>query len=333
VTDAMTPPAPATTRSTDLGLARVHLRLGSLAIARAELETLAGRDALDEEGLLDLAEVRWRTGDIVGAGEAADAILRDADGRGPLLAVVIAAEASMARGRPTEARRLADQVLAADRASVDRLFAGMPRSAVWPADPVALPPSGMTLFDPAAIGGTGGAGAPADPTTSAAPTAALEPAAPGTPATPVAPANAAGSIGLWEAGSEGADGVTGSGDQGVPEEDEPVPDLPPAGQALADGRTAIVGGRFDEAAVRLGLALRLDPSVAPAVLELLADTNAPELALTRGDAYRLLGREAEARRAYAGAMQPASSTAGGDDTPTTEPPPEPETESETEPHT
>lgn len=280
----MTPPAAPSSRSTDLGLARLHLRLGALAIARAELETLAGRDALDDDGLLDLAEVRWRTGDLVGAGEAADAILRGKDGQGPLLAFVIAAEASMSRGRPTEARRLAGQVLAADRAAVDRLFAGMPRSAVWPADPVELPPSGMTMFDAAALGGGAAvevgeeratADTPADATT--------------TPATV-----AAGAIGLWDAG-----------DATVPDEADaaiPEPALPVAGQALADGRTAIVDGQPAEAAVRLGLALRLDPTLAPAVLELLGDTRAPELALTRGDAYRVLGREAEARRAYADAV-------------------------------
>ena len=48
------------TRHPDLVLARLHLRLGSLALARAELETLAGQDALDGEGLVDLAEARWR---------------------------------------------------------------------------------------------------------------------------------------------------------------------------------------------------------------------------------------------------------------------------------
>ena len=288
----MTPPAAPSSRSTDLGLARLHLRLGALAIARAELETLAGRDALDDDGLLDLAEVRWRTGDLVGAGEAADAILRGKDGQGPLLAFVIAAEASMSRGRPTEARRLAGQVLAADRAAVDRLFAGMPRSAVWPADPVELPPSGMTMFDAAALGGGAAiesgeeratADTPADATTT-------------TPA-PVA----AGAMGLWDAG--------GAGDATAPDDTDaetPEPTLPVAGQALADGRTAIVDGQPAEAAVRLGLALRLDPTLAPAVLELLGDSRAPELALTRGDAYRVLGREAEARRAYADAVPTAA---------------------------
>jgi hypothetical protein len=60
-------------RDPDLALARIHLRLGSLGLARAELEALAGRDALDIDGLLDLAEARWRTGDLPGAGDAAQA--------------------------------------------------------------------------------------------------------------------------------------------------------------------------------------------------------------------------------------------------------------------
>ncbi len=62
-----TPPA----RSAELLLAHAHLRLGSLALARTELETLAGMGKLDSLGLVDLAEVRWRTGDLAGAGEAA----------------------------------------------------------------------------------------------------------------------------------------------------------------------------------------------------------------------------------------------------------------------
>ena len=35
---------------------------------------MAGRDTLDDEGLVDLAEARWRTGDLTGAGEAAAAL-------------------------------------------------------------------------------------------------------------------------------------------------------------------------------------------------------------------------------------------------------------------
>ena len=45
------------------------------ALARAELESSAEPGTLDESALLDLAEVRWRTGDLAGAGEAAQAAL------------------------------------------------------------------------------------------------------------------------------------------------------------------------------------------------------------------------------------------------------------------
>ena len=96
-------------RSPDLVLARLHLRLGSLSLARAELETLAGKDMLDAEGVIDLAEARWRTGDITGAGEAAALVIDDDEG--PVLALIVAAEAAAARGRPSEARRLAAKAL------------------------------------------------------------------------------------------------------------------------------------------------------------------------------------------------------------------------------
>ena len=59
--------------ATALRLARLHLRTGMLRLARLELEQLAGAAALDTEGILDLAEVRWRTGDLRGAAEAAGA--------------------------------------------------------------------------------------------------------------------------------------------------------------------------------------------------------------------------------------------------------------------
>ncbi len=88
----------ASTRGADLRIARLHLRGGSHALARAELEALAGRDDLDRDGILDLAEVRWRTGDLAGAGVAAAAWLEDGDagGESGALAHVISAEAAAA---------------------------------------------------------------------------------------------------------------------------------------------------------------------------------------------------------------------------------------------
>jgi tetratricopeptide (TPR) repeat protein len=119
-------------RASALRLARLHLRLGSLGLARAELEALAGSGELDEGALLDLAEVRWRTGDLPGAGEAAAAALSTGDE--DVLALVIAAEAAAAASRPAEARRLAGQALERAEVPLDRIFAGMPRSQIWPHD-------------------------------------------------------------------------------------------------------------------------------------------------------------------------------------------------------
>jgi hypothetical protein len=121
-------------RPVELRLARLHLRTGSFALARVELETAAGAGTLDEEALLDLAEVRWRTDDLTGAGEAAAAYI--ASGRVALIALVVAAEATAALGRPGEARRLAGLALERADGSLDLVFAGMPRSDVWPARPV-----------------------------------------------------------------------------------------------------------------------------------------------------------------------------------------------------
>jgi hypothetical protein len=128
-------------RPLDLVLARLHLRLGSLGLARAELEGMAGSGTLDDDGLVDLAEVRWRTGDLPGAGEAAAVAL--AAGNSAVIAYVIAAEATAAAGRPGEARRLASRALELSDMSVVEVFAGMPRSSVWPAEP-----TGMAVMEP-----------------------------------------------------------------------------------------------------------------------------------------------------------------------------------------
>ncbi len=268
-----------TPRSPDLVLAGLHLRLGAHALARAELETLAGRDALDDAGLTDLAEVRWRTGDLDGAGEAAAAVLDGEDG--PALALIVAAEAAMARGRPTEARRFADKARDQAGPTLDALFAGMPRSPVWPADPAALPPASAEMFDVPAIG--------------AAPVAvglgraeASDPALGG--------GRGALAIGLWD------DATTGEATADAPAD---APDLPVADDELVLARAALDDGQVEDAAVHLALVIRLAPALAPAVLELVGDDHRPELALVRGDAYRLVGLESEARRAYADVPRPA----------------------------
>ena len=138
------PPRPRA-RATELVLAHMHLKLASLALARVELETLAGLGGLDTQGLVDLAEVRWRTGDLLGAGEAAAAALR-ADEADPI-ALIVAAEAASAIGRPSEARRLATRAMAAAPDAIDEIFAGMPRSGVWAPDANEPLPTAPTLFD------------------------------------------------------------------------------------------------------------------------------------------------------------------------------------------
>lgn len=295
------PPHPAprpAARTVELVLAHTHLRLGSLALARVELETMAGMGLLDTGGIIDLAEVRWRTGDLLGAGEAASAALRD-DPENPV-ALVIAAEAASALGRPTEARRLADQATRASRGSLDAIFAGMPRSGVWPADAAEPPPTAPTLFDrePEAILPGASAVAPGHHP----PVTERRPSATPTPLT----------LGLWE-GEEGAEPIA-----------TPPPD--PAAE-LEAGREALIAGSIDDAVLHFLLALRLAPALAPAVLEATDGARGAALTMVRGDAYRLAGHEAEAQQAYViaahGGLPERRHEPRGDPRPT--PPSEPST--------
>jgi hypothetical protein len=298
-------------RPPDLVLARLHLRLGSLALARAELETLAGRDALDEGGLVDLAEARWRTGDIAGAGEAAVAALTDEEG--PLLALVVAAEAAAARGRPTEARRLAGKAMAEASGSIDEIFAGMPRGSAWPPDASAPPPAPTTMFDAPRRGGVA---VPHSPRHGRVlPRAADVPLVRADEPTPSDAADA-GTDGLW--GDDGVADVTDAGvlsaDLAAEAEAEAevgltgaTDEFDPADE-LDRGRAALAADDVDQAAVRLALVLRMSPPLAPAVLDLVVDRSEPGLAIVRGDAYRLVGRELDARRAFADAARSVAVT-------------------------
>jgi len=275
------------TRQADLALARVHLRLGSLALARTELEQLAASGELDGPGRVDLAEVRWRTGDLVRAGEAAMQALNAMDEEP--VALVIAAESAAALGRPNEARRLAMRAMDCLGGPVDGIFAGMPRSAVWPADAAEPPPTTATLFHQEPIS------APArragDDDTLVASTLRAAPSDVGTPAT----APRAQTPGFWD--------VDGGAEPVAPGLPDPVEELEAAARALAMGA-------LDEAALRFALTLRLAPALAPAVLEATEGTlgtggavgsgpAGPALSVVRGDAFRLVGLETEARRAYA----------------------------------
>ena len=269
-------------RSVDLVLARTHLRLGSLGLARTELETLAGRGALDDEATRDLAEARWRTGDIGGAGEAAAAWLEQQPD--DILGLVIAAEAQAALGRPAEARRLAGRAIEAADGSLDPVFAGMQRSAIWPVEPGTSVGQTGVLFDglhpgplPLARPVTGAASAANGGSGSGV---AHEPFDPGVP-------DVFGSPSLWGEDADGSDAAMADA-------------LDPT-TLFHRGRVALEAGRTAEAATALILAMRSTPGLAPAILDLLAGRSDPILVLVRGDAQRIVGHETEAMRDHAAA--------------------------------
>ena len=298
-------------RAPDLVLARLHLRLGSLSLARAELETLAGKDMLDADGVVDLAEARWRTGDIAGAGEAAALVLDDDEG--PVLALIVAAEAAAERGRPTEARRFAAKALAIADGSIDALFAGMPRSPAWPPDPAAPPPSPTTMFDtPRAGRAATGRASRSEPRT-----ASPEPASP-----PPAEAEDAAAVGagLWD------DDLAAAAEAEAESQAAIDASLPTGEEALDAGRAALDAGDVTGAALRLAIVLRIAPALAPAVIDLVGERHDPRLALVRGDAYRLVGRELDARRAYVDAARPDQPTSPH----VSDPPPDPVSEGDPE---
>jgi len=274
-TIASSTPADADERGADLVLARVHLLMGSLGLARAELEAIAGRNGLDGEGIRDLAEVRWRTSDLPGAGEAAAAYLETKPD--DALCLVISAELQASLGRPGEARRLAGQALTKSNEPVDRIFAGMPRSPIWPVDPGAEVEPVGTLFTDLPAQTRPDIGLPAESFLAGAATAAASDEAVASPA-PDGP-------GLWDAHG----GALAAA-------------LPSATQLLARSRAAVEGGRPGQAAAGLALALRADPTLAPQILDLLAGRPEPVLALVRGDAHRIVGHEAEAMRDYSAAV-------------------------------
>jgi hypothetical protein len=271
---------------TDRRLAAIHLRMGQLGLARAELEALAGAGELDDRTLLVLAEARWRTGDLTGAGEAAQAYL--ATGGDDVVAFVIAAEATAAVGRPSEARRLAGRVLERADRPLDQIFAGQRRSMIWPVDTseAATP---EVMFPRAAH--------------EAQTEVITTPSVPeSTPVSDVleqqaAPAEAVSSAEATEAVP--ATGSEGFWDLETIREDE----VPEPGVALVAARANLAAGDVPAAALHLGLTIRIGPDLAGEVLEIIEaqQDRSPELDLIRGDALRLLGREDDARRAYADA--------------------------------
>lgn len=314
-------PASDPARINDLRMARIHLRMGQLTLARAELEDLYRQDALDVVGLAVLAEARWRTGDGTAAADAALTHL-DAGGADDV-AVCIAAEAMAAEGRPADARALMDRLPASDAATLDALFAGMPRRAFWPAGPVDRSDIDELRreTDARAAAGRRGGMRPTVAAGSDRPTEAYQlpggsagaaPPAAGSPlgapptdrrAIPgpreVLEATAAGA---WGPGGRSAPSGLGSsgrpvrvGERRVKGQMDPAAELSRARDELAT--------KPERAILRLSLVLRHDPTYAPAVLDVLHLRREPSAAMVRGDAQRLLGRHMEAEAAFDAAAE------------------------------
>lgn len=243
--------------SADRRLASLHLRLGALLLARAELESLAARELLGPAGLADLAEARWRTGELAQAAEAAAAHLV-AGGDQPVARVILA-EAEAANGHTAESRAHVAALRATPGDALVAIFAGMPQRAIWPSE--------------VALAGSSGRA----------------------PATGESPPEA-GSKPRGRAGRGRADqrSPSRSASQTLPEPADLVP------QALEDMRSGDPE-RMVVGLARLGLALRLDPNLAPAVIDALSRRREPAALLVRGDAYRILGRLLESEAAYAAA--------------------------------
>lgn len=279
-------------RTAEARLARLRLRGGMLDLARASLEQLAGAGTLDREALADLAETRWRSGDLEGAAEAAEAHLQ-ARGDEPIPRI-IAAEQAAYDGRILDARQLATQVLGQVGDGLERLFAGEPRSAVWP-------PAAPGWMDAGAVLGgrfgllVGGeevsdphadtwVGVPMtdgdDPRIPAAASMLVHTAQHATPLT-VTPQDVA------EAGRE-------------------------ADRELQAAERDLARGDLVALADRLGLLLRRDPALAPVILSLVEhalsvvhDPTAPGVAsmqMLRGDVLRGQGHETDATQAYQQAL-------------------------------
>jgi len=284
-------------RAADARLARVHLRGGLLPLARAALEQMAGAGTLDRDAMADLAEVRWRNGDLEGAVESARA--HHASGGNEPVAMLIVAEELSRRGEQQQASQQASSVVQRVGAAVELYFAGEPRSVVWPAaddgwmDVDAVAPGRWGLL-------VGGREVVAPTPRTWIPVPLEQPGSPAPAASPAAmDATLVGRGGIAQPGGQTSTALVAMSGRLAGEELEAVD------RSLADGRTGA-------AAERLGVLLRLDPALAPVILTAAdkAVANTPPgspgqsaIHLVRGDAYRILGHETEAAAAFQQAHQ------------------------------
>lgn len=253
--------------ATEIRFARLHLRTGSLHQARSEYESLAGNNLLDVPATLDLAEVRWRTGDLVGAGSAAAAYLA-ADGQSAL-GFLIAAEAAAAQGQVADARRHAGRALERSVASLEVFFAGVPRRMSWPESMWAAPAA--IRID------------------ASSPTAMPDRAVP----SPVMaePTIEAPEGSLWAQTEE----------LSVPEPEVqlPVPEPHSWDGEVTAGTAALQAGDALMAALHFAVALRMSPESARAVVDGIGEHRDLALELVGADALRLLGNGSDAGEARA----------------------------------
>jgi len=172
---------------------------------------------------------------------------------------------------------------------IDPIFAGMPRSSIWPTDPGAPPEPAGELFDdlPQSPGGH-----------LFAPAVRLDESDERTERSGRPTDGEAYGPSLWEAHA-----------------DTIAPTVPNSAELLARARVALDVGRPGQAAAALALALRAEAALAPTVLDLIAGRSEPVLALVRGDANRIVGHEAEALRDYATAVAAIDLERRSDDRP------------------
>jgi hypothetical protein len=204
-----------------------------------------------------------------------------------------------------------DRLPASDAATLDALFAGMPRRAFWAAGPVDRSDlDDLRRGDARAIAGrrapaTGPPDGGTAPAGGDAQGSSWDPAAISTVPGPREVLEAA-AAGGWEA-------ATGPATEGTPIVPLRPPTTRPARSRRAMGQLDPaaemarardeLATKPDRAMLRLALVLRHDPTYAPAVLEVLHLRREPTAALIRGDAQRLLGRHLEAEAAFDAAAE------------------------------